>query len=369
MHGISEIVSQIFWSAIVIVGGGWLLWRGLKRSNEQGTLLIKIIASVALAAGGFFFVRGEVRQLHAGSAADNTLAAFAIVGSILVAGALLAGLWTPQISALLFSPITNLLDGGNEKPEHRPFYSIAESRRKKGDIAGAIAEVRRQLGKFPNHFEGVLLLASLQAENLKDFAAAEKTLEQFCSQTPATDNNIAAAWNALADWHLKTGRDAVAARAALEKIIARMPGAELALLAEQRIAHLGGADANETIEPGRLAAAHVRHLQNNPDDAVVREKLAVIYARDFRRLDLAAAELRHLIDDARHPPRKIIHWLRLLANLQAELGADVSTVRGTLETIVARFPDLPAAGLARERLAHIEAKLTAKNAGQNVRRL
>ena len=149
MHGTSEIVSQIFWSVIIIVGGGWILWRGLKYSDEQGTLLIKIIASVALAAGEFFFVREEVRQLHEGSAPDNALAAFAIVGSILVAGALLAGLWTPQISALLFSPITNLLDGGNEKLEHRPFYSIAESRRKKGDIAGAIAEVQRQLENPP----------------------------------------------------------------------------------------------------------------------------------------------------------------------------------------------------------------------------
>ncbi len=359
---------EFFWSVIILVGGGWLLWRGLKRSDEQGTLLIKIIASVALAAGEFFFVHGELGQLQSGSPPDNALATFASVGSILVVGALLAGLWTPQISALLFSPITNLLDGGNEKPEHRPFYSIAESRRKKGDIVGAIAEVRRQLGKFPNHFEGVLLLASLQAENLKDFTAAEITLEQFCASSAATDNHIAAAWNALADWHLKTGRAANAARAALQKIIARMPGTELALLAEQRLAHLGGADAKETIEPGRLAAAHIKHLEKNPDDAEVREKLAVIYARDFRRLDLATAELLVLIDDARHAPKEIARWLNLLANLQIELGADVATVRGTLETIVARFPDLPVAAATRERLARIEAKLAVKNAGQNVRR-
>ena len=369
MHGISEIILQIIWSAIILIGGGWLLWHWLKRSDEQGTLLVKIITSATLAAGEFFFVRGEVRQLHEGAAADNALTSFAIVGSILVVAALLAGLWTRQISALLFSPITNLLDGGNEKPEHSPFYSIAESRRKKGDTIGAIAEVRRQLDKFPNHFEGVLLLASLQAENLRDFAAAEKTLADFCALPTVKDKNIASAWNALADWQLKTGRDTDAARAALEKVIAQLPGTELALLAEQRIAPLRGANANEAIEPGRLAAAHVKHLQKNPDDAGVREKLAVIYARDFQRLDLATAELRILIDDARHSPKEIARWLNLLANFQIELGADVATVRGTLEIIVVRFPDLSVAAATRERLARIEVKLATKNAGQNVRRL
>jgi hypothetical protein len=84
---------------------------------------------------------------------------------------------------------------------------------------------------------------------------------------------------------------------------------------------------------------------------------------------LATAELRILIDDARHSPKEIARWLNLLANFQIELGADVATVRGTLEIIVVRFPDLSVAAATRERLARIEVKLATKNAGQNVRRL
>ena len=369
MHG---TVVETFWAAIILAGGGWILWRGFRRSDGQGMLLFKMIATGALTAGEFIWGRSQSRQLHEGSPPDNAVTTFFLVGSVVVFGVIVAAIWTPQIGAFLFSPITNLLDGGNEKPAYQPAYSIAEARRKRGDIAGAVAEVQRQLAKFPQDFAGTLLLASLQAEGLKNLSAAEATLENFCARPSVTDNHVAAAWNTMADWQLKIANDAGAARAALEKIILRRPETELALLAGQRIAHLPGAGENEAalkdIAPGRLAAAHIRHLQKNPDDAAVREKLAVIYARDFRRLDLATEELRGLIDDARHSPRQVARWLNLLANFQVELGADVATVRGTLATIVARFPDLPVAAATRERLARIEQKLAAKNAGQNVRR-
>ena len=42
----------------------------------------------------------------------------------------------------------------------------------------------------------------------------------------------------MADWYLKIGMDVDSARSSLQKIIERFPETELALRAEQRIAHL-----------------------------------------------------------------------------------------------------------------------------------
>jgi hypothetical protein len=82
----------------------------------------------------------------------------------------------------------------------------------------------------------------------------------------------------------------------------------------------------------------------------VREKLAIIYARHYQRLDLAALELAQMINEPNQPPKRVAHWLNLLADLQIHGGADYETVRETLEKIVERFPGLPVADLAQSRL-------------------
>jgi hypothetical protein len=222
------------------------------------------------------------------------------------------------------------------------------------------------------------------AENLADLAGAEATLSHFCEWPGAPSQQVAAAYTQLADWQLKLGQDPEAARGALRQIIARFPDTEAALQAEQRIAHLSEAEkliqvrqAGKNIElpagthniglldstdflkpqevaPGKLAAAYVKHLQAHPHDREVREKLALSYARDFQRLDLATMELAELINEPKHKPKEVAHWLNLLANLQVELGADAATVRATLNQIVARFPTLPVAELAQRRLARLE---------------
>jgi hypothetical protein len=110
----------------------------------------------------------------------------------------------------------------------------------------------------------------------------------------------------------------------------------------------------QEVEPGKIAAAHVKHLAEHPNDSEVREQLAVVYAKDFKRLDLATMELGHLIDEPRHKPKQIAHWLNLLANFQVELGADIATVRATLEKIIESFPNLPVADLAQRRIARLE---------------
>jgi len=104
------------------------------------------------------------------------------------------------------------------------------------------------------------------------------------------------------------------------------------------------------MDPGKQSAEYLKHLEQHPLDTDVREKLAILYARHFNRVDLAAQELAQMINEPKQPAKRVAHWLNLLADLQIHGGADYDTVRGTLEQIVERFPGLPAADLAQSRL-------------------
>jgi hypothetical protein len=206
----------------------------------------------------------------------------------------------------------------------------------------------------------------------------------------APPRQAAAAWTQMADWHLKIAQDADSARAALEKIIAKFPDSALSLAAAQRIAHLDGAekillaahdrqpvfvpegvknigllDSTEFLkpveaDPAHLAAVYVKHLEQHPLDSEVREKLAVIYAGHYKRLDMATLELSQLINEPNQPPKRVAHWMNLLANLQIKGGVDCDTVRETLEKIVERFPGSTAAEIAQSRLARLKLEFKGK---------
>ena len=358
---------------VVILGViGWGFFRMLKRSYDPAKMLFKLAITVPLVIACFI---GAIKLSFFGP--------FVMI----ILGVAISILWAPHIGEWLCKPLTGLFDGGDEEPEPKPYYSIVHSLRMKGKFLEAVVEVRKQLARFPNDFEGVMLLAGIQAEDLKDLPGAEIALNHFCDQPHSPPKQVAAAMNHLADWQLKLAQDADSARAALEKITARFPDTEMALLAAQRIAHLGGVEKNllaahdrqpmampesvknigllETsghlapaeIDPAQLAADYVKHLEQHPLDTEVRETLAIIYADHYQRLDLAAGELEQLIEQPNQPSKRVAHWLNLLADLQIRHGADYDTVRGTLEKIVERFPDVAVAEMARTRLGRLKIEL------------
>jgi tetratricopeptide (TPR) repeat protein len=334
--------------------------------------------------GEIFFVHSGIKHL---SGPDDYVGAMLITGSIAVCGIILSIMWTPQISDFLISPLTDMFDGGKQPPEPKPYYSIAISKRKLNKPLEAVVAVREQLAKFPNDFEGITLLANIQAEDMKDLQSAEITFNHFCDLPDAPPRQVAAAWTQMADWHLKIAQDSDSARDALEKIIAKFPGSELSTAAAQRIAHLGGVEKillaahdrqpvfvpegrksqgfrdsmqdliPDEADPEKLAADYVKHLERHPLDTEAREKLAIIYARHYKRLDLAALELEQLTGQPDQPAKRVAHWLNLLADLQVHGGADHDTVRATLLKIVERFPDLPVAEIARTRLGRLNLEL------------
>lgn len=382
-------MSQAMWTIaniiISLIGVGFLIWlsvRTLRRSGDPVKLILKWLFTLPFILGCLVFAR------FLGPFGPFVIVFMAIILSIM---------WTPHIAELVFSPLTNLFDGGQEEPEKKPHYSAVIAKRNKGRPLEAVMAVREQLAKFPGDFEGVMLLANIQAEDMKDLPGAEITLANFCNSTAAPERQVAAALTQLADWHLKNAADVDSARQALQQIVERYPGTMFALNAEQRLAHLGEAakvilarhdrqnivvpegvdnigllDSTEflkpkEIEPGKLAAAYVEHLQQHPYDSEIREKLATVYARDFKRLDLAMMELAQLINEPRHSAKQIAGWLNLQATFQVELGATVEEVVATLQSIVNQFPEQPVADIARRRLERVRLEIQGKQGTSSIK--
>ena len=120
-------------------------------------------------------------------------------------------------------------------------------------------------------------------------------------------------------------------------------------------------------DPEKVAAECVKHLEQHPLDTEAREKLAVIYADHYGRLDLAAGELEQMIEQPNQPGRLVVHWLNLLADLQIRGGAGFDAAQQTLQRIVDRDPKAAAAEIARHRLALLKLEFKAKGKSQDVK--
>ena len=386
-HSIKIVLDTV--ALVLVIGAiGWLGYWRLQRSDDPARLVFKWVLTVPLVWLLFFKVGPWATSSQGG--------AFVGVPLLAAGGLALAAIWRRNIADMIAAPFGNLYDGGTTPPEMRPAYSIAQSLQKKGQYFDAVLEVYKQLERFPTDVEGQLLLAQIQAENLKDMAAAELTIQRFCEQPGHAPQNVAFALYSLADWHLKVTQDREAARRALQQIIDRIPNSEYAIGAVHRIAHLDTTalvmashdDKKFTVVEGpqnigiirgrelvervdedqeKAAAECVKHLERYPLDNAVRERLAVIYADHYGRLDLAAGELNQMIEQPGQPRKLVVHWLNLLADLQVRSGADLEAAQATLQRIIDRDPAAAAADIARNRLALLKLELKGKEKSQAVK--
>jgi len=383
-----EIAGRIIALALVIGVAGFLVIRSIKRADDPVRMILKWFVTlgvvVCMVWVAFPALRKESYEAFYGFA----------VGLVCLAALIVT--WRQDLAALVAAPLAALYDGGTEPPDPHPAYSVALARQKQGRYLEAVAEIRKQLSRFPTDVEGQLLLAQIEAEDLRDLPAAELTIQHFCEQPGHAPQNVVFALYSLADWHLKIAQDREAARRALETIMARYPDSEFAPGAAHRIAHLGSAGMplpgqerkqfvvtegaknlgllaslehlrpTET-DPAQVAAEYVKLLEQHPLDFEAREKLAVIYADHYRRLDLATEQLEQLIQEPHQPAKLVVHWLNLLADLQVRGGADHETIRQTLQRIVDLNPHFAAAQIAQHRLALLNLELKAREKGQAIK--
>ncbi len=374
-------------AAVIYAMRGW--WK--RSSDDHGALAGKWLASAGLL--GIIIATGM--WLHTGMQRGDysvLLAPFVFA----LCGIALAALWIRNIVNTVFRPLWSGMDGADEELEPQPLYSIARAKRKKGKYAEALADVRAQLVRFPTDVEGQLLVAEILAEDMNDLPGAEIAIHRFVEQPGHAPRNIAFALSTLADWHLKYAQDRDAARQALERISELCPNTEMALVAGQRIAHLAdtafllsahdrarvpmrkGVDnigllrssehlQPQETDPAKLTAECVAHLEQHPLDTEVREKLAVLYADHYQRLDLATDQLEQLIGQPNQPAKSVAHWLNLLADLQVRHRADFEAAWTSLGRITEMFPDHSVADLARNRMDLLALEFKGKEKSQTVK--
>ena len=246
--------------------------------------------------------------------------------------------------------------GSGQEVESKPLYSIAETKWRRSDPEGAIAEIDRELGKFPGDYDGQTLKATIQIEGLRDFNAAQGMLLEIIQQPHHEPGQIARAMNMLADWQLKHLDDEGVARGTLESIVQRFPNTGIELLTAQRLARMDFLlDYDDNRDTGEVVSDCLKQLEKHPLDIDTREKLARVYFNRYDKPDLAWQEMSKLFENPFQQPRDIVRWLNRMADWHLKKG-NPAGARECLQQIMARFPQLPFCEEAQQRLTFIKEK-------------
>jgi len=301
------------------------------------------------------------------------------VACMAICGMMISVAIAPMMVGGVVGLFTGALDGGGEPQKKEPLYSIALALRNRGEPHKAIDALAEQLEEFPNDFEGMMLLAEIEAHDLKNLPAARETLETLLAANTYPKTRKSYILTTLADWELKLGRNPAGARVAFDRIIEMFPGSEIARKAEQRLLRLptseeledrqrththtlpsqrSAADAalgnvDEASGPDQEAKGLIQRLTDHPEDDEARERLAEVYARHYRRVDLAADQLEQLVRDPRQPREDTVRRLNQLARYHMVYALDGDAARVCLHRIVNLFPGTSAAELAHSELQTI----------------
>ncbi len=276
--------------------------------------------------------------------------------AVMLPAVVLGFMWGSTLASVAVDKASGLMVAANGDP---PDYSEVEARRRRGDATGALAAIASQLQKSPDDFEGQLLTAQIQAENLRDLVAATATVEQLLTQPKHSPSQISRALNALSEWQLSLGRDREAAKATLQRLVDRFPGTAMALRTAQRVARMSNSfEADQPGSVGQLVSDCMKHLEAHPLDNHTREVLAEVYLRRYDRPDLAFIELNTLVGTPHQSREDIARWLHQAADWHLELG-NTQSARVALEEIETRLPGHVLAERARERIFLLKDRLSA----------
>ena len=368
----------------------YIIRRQIKNpDNEPLKVIVKWVVTLAVVA---FMIHATVR-------ANDRGALLIVFIFLLLPGSILLGLWwTPAISDWVASPITNALTGDSRESYNKPEYGIANARRKRGQYVEAIEAVDEQLVKHPGNFDGLMLKATIQAENLGDLPAATATIQETLSDPEQLNYRLPVALNKMAEWQLAIAGDPDAARRTLQQIQTALPNSRAAQLAAQRLASLDSSEESESdvvdfnesyqnlveesaekddftsplelpkaIELNRQQVGEealqtcLRRVEMHPDSISNREELAALYLDHTKQPAMALRQYEHLLA----LPGTTIHqktaWLNKLADIQVKSGESYETIRATLERVVALDPRAAPAARAQQRISYLHIELRSVN--------
>jgi tetratricopeptide (TPR) repeat protein len=283
------------------------------------------------------------------------------------------------------APAVHYISGLPPKKKPSPMYSRAVAKLKLGRYTEAELEVLGQLENFEEDYEGWMMLAELYAQQFNDLPEAEQTIRGLCEQPNLTALQISRAYQRLADWHLKLGRDPVAARRALEEICRKLPETHAAHMARLRMdqlpasrkewleqievkpiklpalkTDLDDADGEGTApiqpEPSAVELANelVAKLCQDPNQIGARERLARVLSEKLGKHATAIEQLELLIGMPQAEEKKKAEWLSWIAAWQLQHLHDQESGCKTLERLVHEYPQTPQAFAAQRRLNLID---------------
>jgi len=359
------ILSLVSFGLLIV----WALWAWSRKTEEAPGALIRRI-TITLLLGAVAILLGV--SFHP------------LVGIPLAAlvALIMGGLWGRNIGTAFAAPLANLYDGGNEAPEPRPFYAIAEAHRKQARYPEAIRAIQEQLEKFPEDVEGLLLLAEIHARNLDDWDAARNHIRRIAENPNHPVSTRAKALQALSDWYLDFKADNPGAIECLQAIQTLFPDTPEAHEAAQRLAHVGdgswrrerreastlrvpkgddrmglrvsGKPADNAVPEAKDPEIEVRELlaqlEAHPLDTEARQRLALVYAEGLERPEWAVCEIERLIAQPSQSSRQIARWLHLLADVHIRCSHDEEAARAALTRILQAYPDSAVAANAQSRL-------------------
>ncbi len=279
-----------------------------------------------------------------------------------------------------------------------PAYGQALANRKRGRYDDAVEAVEAQLERYPGDFDGLMLKASIQAENLDDLLAAITTIQETLDDPEKMRFNLPVALNKIADWQLTIAGDAPAAKRTLQQIREVLPGTQAAQFASQRLASLDASEESEAVagdinesyrhlaeesaakddftgpleipravevDPLQTDEAKLqtclRRVALHPDSINNREELAALYLNHARKPELAIQQYEHLLT----LPGTTIHqktaWLNRVADIQIKSGETYESIRATLGLIISLDPKAAPAVRAEQRIAYLRIEIRGAN--------
>ncbi len=368
----------------------YIIRRQIKNpDNEPLKVIVKWVVTLAVVA---FMIHATVR-------ANDRGALLIVFIFLLLPGSILLGLWwTPAISDWVASPITNALTGDSRESYNKPEYGIANARRKRGQYVEAIEAVDEQLVKHPGNFDGLMLKATIQAENLGDLPAATATIQETLSDPEQLNYRLPVALNKMAEWQLAIAGDPDAARRTLQQIQTALPNSRAAQLAAQRLASLDSSEESESdvvdfnesyqnlveesaekddftsplelpkaIELNRQQVGEealqtcLHRVEMHPDSISNREELAALYLDHTKQPAMALRQYEHLLALSGTTIHQKTAWLNKLADIQVKSGESYETIRATLERVVALDPRAAPAARAQQRISYLHIELRSVN--------
>jgi len=390
-------VERLFW--LILIGGvalAVLIYLIRKQLRNPQNDPVKVIGLWVLSIVVFLGIAYSAIAAQEG---------FALIFVLLVAvpSAVLLGLaWTPTIANTLVSPLTTAFSGDDTEAYEGPAYGQALAKHKRGQYEGAVEAVEIQLEQYPGDFDGLMLKATIQAENLDDLPAAVATIQETLDDPEKVRFNLPVALNKMADWQLGIARDATAAKRTLEQIREALPGTQAAQFASQRLASLDASEESEAVaedfnESYRNLAEEsaskddfkgpleipkavevdalqtdeaklqtcLRRVALHPDSINNREELAALYLGHLRQPTLAIQQYEHLLTLPGTTVHQKTAWLNKVADIQLKSGETYETIRATLELIVSLDPNAASAARAEQRIACLRIEMRGANKKTN----